>query len=164
VLAVVGDFRAEKGDPEKIRTLLKALAEDTRWTVQIGKHGTKAALFGSGEGITVVDTSSHADYLRFLSTADAVLVFADADKYYARHSGTVMDAIACGAVPIVPDLPVIASQVHNPEVVGITYPDLSDLKAYVIKAIEEREAFAINRLAYFKARGSIELTENFTHD
>lgn len=164
VLAVVGDFRAEKGDPVKIRTLIKTLAKDTRWTVHIGKHGNKAALFGNDEGITIVDTSSHADYLSFLSTADIVLVFADSTQYYVRHSGTVMDAIACGAVPIVPNLPVIASQVSNPDAVGITYSDLSDLEACVIKAISGREVFATNRPTYFDERQSVELMESISND
>lgn len=164
MIAVVGDFRPEKGDPKLIRSLVEALSDDSRWTLKIGKHGNKPSLFEAHNNIVVVDTSTHSDYLRFLSSAVAILVFADADKYYVRHSGTVMDAIACGAVPIVPNLPVIASQVHCPIDVGVIYDDFSELKACATKAISLQDIFSVNRKTYFKFRDTVELTEVARHD
>lgn len=164
VLAVAGDFRPEKGSPEAIRSVLIALARDQRWRFRIGRHGQRASLFDAGDAIETVDTSTYADYVRFLTDADIVLVFADPSKYYIRHSGTVMDAIACGAVPVVPDLPVIASQVSDPNAVGTIYQTMSDIESCVVKVISEMSVYAQNRGAYLATRRRIELTECGRHD
>jgi len=164
VLAVVGDFRPEKGNPEAIRSLLKTLAQDPRWRLRVGRHGQRVSLFDTTEAIETVNTSTHTDYLRFLAEADVVLVFADPAKYYVRHSGTVMDAIACGAIPIVPELPIIASQVSCPAAVGMVYRNMTDIEACVLNAIAEQGAYAQNRSIYLTARHRVELTEDSRHD
>jgi hypothetical protein len=155
VVAVVGDLRSEKGDAAQISKILSALALDQRWDIFLGHRRQLPMQFHLAANITLVSTASHDKYLELLSIADVVVVFAERDRYFCRHSGTIMDAITCGAIPLVPALPVFASQVGNPAKVGETYRALGDLEDGINRAISLSRNLTGQRNQYFRARGLV---------
>ena len=126
---------------------------------KVGKYGKKTTLFERIDSVEKVKTDKYEEYLAFMQSVDILIVFADKQKYFYRHSGTVMEAIANGVIPIVPNYPILASQVNIPLPVGLTYESLEELYQLVNEALSMAESFRTNRLSYFEKRQKVELLE-----
>lgn len=103
-------------------------------------------------GVQIVDTRSRENFRTYLYSLDIAIFVASADSYFHRHSGTVMDAVSAGVVPVVPSFPVLLSQVSNPCQVGIAYCGLDALPGAVDRAVASLDALSNNRLGWHNAR------------
>ena len=158
VVAIVGDLRPEKGDPTQISEVLSSLALAARWDIRLGYRHQAHMLARLPATIRLVDTDSRSKYFELLSAADVIVVFAERGSYFCRHSGTVMDAIACGAVPLVPELPVLVSQISNPVLVGVTYQTFKELEEGISRAIALSQVVEEQRNLYFSVRRSVNVS------
>ena len=152
VVGVVGDFRAEKGRAVEIGTLLNTLTNNGACEVKIGYRSSAHLLPLNGLGVKFIYTGTRSTYLEFLRSVDILLIFAKRETYYCRHSGTVMDAIACGVVPVVPDYPLLKSQVSDPVVVGATYHSLPEIPTMLQSLSKSCMETSTARCAYIAHR------------
>jgi len=125
-IGIVGDFRSEKISINKLLLVLDEINK-SGLHLKIGLRSSGHDIPQWTKGFEVVLTNSQTDYRRFLSSLNAIIIFARRETYFSRHSGTVMDAIASNVIPIVPKFPVFCRQVFFPNLVGFTYDDLNDL-------------------------------------
>lgn len=152
LIAFVGDLRPEKGDSYKIADALKKLSLSLKCKIVYGSKDGKLPKNLDFGDISVVNTKSRGDYFRLLRESSVVIIFAEKNSYFARHSGTIMDVVASGSVPLVPSLPVFISQIRNPVPVGIEYRELGDLRSSVIIALDNLSKFKKHRTEYFNFR------------
>jgi hypothetical protein len=117
----------------------------------------------SGLVVNVIGTESRVEYLTFLRTIDVLILFARKDRYYCRHSGTIMDAVACYAIPVVPNFPVLASQITLPVQVGLAYDGLEEIVSTIANARQNHCMFRENIPQYLRGRTAIELCGNPIH-
>ncbi len=140
VVGFVGYFRAEKGGVARVVEAAEMLAGAPGVQVRIGFWNDaqrSAAAGATRSGIELVNTYEPAQYHRFLSACDAVVILADRSGYYYRHSGILMDCINHGVIPVCPRYPVFESIVSRPEEIGATYGDLAELRAAVESAMRD---------------------------
>lgn len=153
-IGVVGDFRSEKTDSTEFSGILKSVSEMSRSTIQIGVRSSVALRDVSvPDGVLVRSTAGHSEYISFLSDCDVLLVLAKREAYFSRNSGTIMDAIACGVIPVVPNLPVLESQVTTPRKVGVVYSDYFGIQKSIVEAIEKMNALRSAMDDYLAMRG-----------
>ena len=95
--------------------------------------------------------------MQFLSDSDVVLIFANQKQYFYRHSGTIMDTVACCAIPLVPNFPILASQVLEPAPVGAVYDSLSTIPDALTKLESSLPIFLENQKRYKAERACIEI-------
>ena len=125
-VGVVGDFRPEKIDIKKLKFILSKFT-GCSLKLRIGFRHLGKDLPDWANGLDIVSTESSQDYNDFLASLDAIIVFAAEESYYFRHSGTLMDAISHGVIPIVPDFPVFNRQINFPLSVGVMYRNIDEL-------------------------------------
>jgi len=125
-IGIVGDFRSEKICVNELLLVLDKINK-SGLHLKIGLRSSGLDIPEWTKGFDVVLTNSQADYRKFLSALNVIIIFARRDSYFSRHSGTIMDAIASNVIPIVPKFPVFCRQVFFPKPVGFTYDDLNDL-------------------------------------
>jgi glycosyltransferase involved in cell wall biosynthesis len=103
----------------------------------------------------VVDTSSNAAYLDALLACDVIVLPYDPSAYAYRCSGVLAEAVACGCAVVVPNLPVLRSQVQEPVPVGTTYSERSMLVDATARAVmlSRRRSFGEAIAAHLSARG-----------
>jgi len=152
LITFVGDLRPEKGNLNKIADALKRLSLALNCKIVYGSKDGKLPKGIDFGIIRAVNTKVRSDYFKLLNKSSVVIIFAEKNSYFARHSGTIMDAIASGAIPLVPSLPIFISQINNPVPVGIEYRGLSDLKSSVIIALDNLSKFKKHRAEYFNFR------------
>jgi hypothetical protein len=154
-VSLVGDMRPEKVSIPELELVVRSLAGIPGVTVQIGARGAPVAKLPTDAA--VADTSKRESYLDLLRSSDVVVVLARREAYYYRHSGTVLDAIACGAWPVVPAFPVLGVQVGQPVRVGSTYESISEIVSVVKDALASPNSIEGQRAKYFAGRGSLNL-------
>jgi len=159
-VGVVGDFRSEKGDTEGLTQIMAGIAEIPGVDLTIGLRGPTLAIERAGLAAQFISTRSRSEYLAFLRNIDVLILFARKDRYYCRHSGTIMDAIACYATPVVPNFPVLTSQISRPVQVGLTYDGLTEIIDTIVDACRNRCVLRENIPRYLRARNSIDLCQS----
>jgi hypothetical protein len=84
-----------------------------------------------------------------------ILIFADKSKYFYRHSGTIMDAVACGVVPVVPNLPILASQVLEPAQIGVIYESVTTIPEAIEMVVSSLRMTIKNQQRYKDERSRV---------
>jgi hypothetical protein len=156
-VSLVGDMRPEKVATGELERVVQQLSDLSRVHVQIGVRNGQLPEVRVQQNVTFADTSTRLQFLGLLGDSDIVVVLARRDAYYLRNSGTVLDAISCGAWPVVPAYPVLEVQVSHPVRVGSTYGPTSEIVAVVREAIASLESLESSRAAYFSGRGPVNL-------
>lgn len=151
LIGFVGDFRREKSlNNETVQVINSLLNNGLK--VVIGYRYTRPTNLVSHKNLLLVSTLDHVSYHLFLKSISILIVIGDMDKYYFRHSGTIMDAISFGVIPVVPNYPVFTSQVSLPNIVGQTYNSLFEIKDIIYKINESKKIFHISRVSYLNTR------------
>lgn len=161
VVGFVGYFRAEKGGVARVVEAAEAVAGAHGVQVRIGfwndaQRATAAA--AAGAGIELVNTYEPAQYHRFLSGCDAVVILAERSGYYYRHSGILMDCINHGVIPVCPRYPVFQSIVNRPEKVGAVYGDLAELRTAVESVMRDHARLCAGFARYVALRSARNVT------
>jgi hypothetical protein len=159
----VGDFRSEKGDARELFKIMGRIAEIPDTDLLIGLRTPMPWIQHSGLAAMVIGTESRVQYLAFLKKLDVLILFAREDRYYCRHSGTIMDAVACRATPVVPNFPVLASQIMLPVQVGLTYAGLAEIVGTIANVRRNHRMLRDNISQYLRARTTIDLCGNPSH-
>lgn len=107
--------------------------------------------------VEIVDTRSRVSFRTYLASLDIAIFVANAESYFHRHSGTVMDAVSEGVVPVVPNFPVLQSQISTPFPVGVAYDGADALPGAVDSAVSLLKILSANRLAWHYARKSTDI-------
>jgi hypothetical protein len=157
MIAIVGDLRPEKGDINEINKVLVSLSLVDNWSIRLGHRHPESVKLVLPANVKLVDTSSRNNYLQLLMDSDVVVIFAHVDSYFCRHSGTVMDSISCGSIPLIPNLPVLVSQVNNPTKVGELYCSYGEIVSAISQALTLVENFREHRFMYFNVRNCIDI-------
>lgn len=152
IVGLVGDMRSEKVSLFDLNFIIDALSSNENWNFVVGGTHDKNMSVICLNGLDLIDTTSRSDYLKFLSNACVVVILANRSSYFSRHSGTIIDVIASGAIPVVPNLPVFASQISSPKLVGVTYDSVGEIAAAINFAFERLSFFEKNRKIYFECR------------
>ena len=109
------------------------------------------------DGIEIVDTRSRASFCTYLASLQIAIFVATPQSYFYRHSGSVMDAVTAGIVPVAPNFPVLQSQISNPLPVGVAYDGAGSLPGAVDSAISLLGTLSTNRSKWHDARKSIDI-------
>ncbi|MBI6630994.1 hypothetical protein [Pontibaca salina] len=109
------------------------------------------------DGLRIYDTRSRENFRAYLELLDIAIFVASAESYYYRHSGTVMDAVSSGVIPVVPGFPVLRSQVSMPCPVGVYYDAFNQLPNAVCNAVAEFKTLSTNRTTWHGARAMAEI-------
>ncbi len=166
MIAYLGDARIEKGFlhlPGIVRALVDDpdLPPDTRFVIQgasTGRDPSEIRAVASARQtlrtidprrVTVVeDALPTAAYHRLLQEATVVILPYDAVAYADRSSGVFADALACGALPVVPDGTWMADELRRvapagPD--GQPQPFVLDLIAAIPSGVAGAVALAVKR-------------------
>lgn len=156
-VSLVGEMRLEKIASGSLELVIGGLCRLPGVSLRIGVR--RGVLPGAAlpPGVELVDTSTREQYLKLLEDSDVVVILARRDAYYYRNSGTVLDAVSCGAWPIVPAFPVMKVQVGHPARVGSTYESESGIADAVEDAIDGLGSGDEQRSLYFLGRGLVNL-------
>ena len=161
IVGVVGDMREEKINIEDFEEFLINTLKKPGFKIKLGvssNNHNKSNHYKS-LGVEVSSTYSKEDYFDFLKSLDVLIIFAKSERYYYRHSGTIMDAVSFGVIPIVPNYPIFKSQISNPFQVGTTYQNISELNDVIRSLVKDRKKFHLNFSGYVKKRSELNLLE-----
>jgi glycosyltransferase involved in cell wall biosynthesis len=153
IIGVAGWYRPEKGMSVLVELLQKTLPE---FDLLLGIPNPEAA--AHLDALTV-DTSAYADYMRMLSRCDVLVQNSAAESYFYRASGPVADAAACGTAVVVPDFPVLRSQISSPVSVGEVFRTLEMLPDAVRRAVENVRSNRYDFNSYCTARAAQKMAE-----
>ena|GEM_PF-3238161 len=151
-LGLAGDLVKLAAEDGALFDQLDALSRDGVVQLCFGKRDIVPDRVQRMENVQIIDTASREDFGAYLASIDIILFVADPVTHYRRHSGTVMDAVSAGVIPLVPDFPVFRSQVRNPCPVGDTYASYDSLPATINAMVATLDAFAQNRPDWHRAR------------
>ena len=143
---------------------LEQLGNDSGFTLCYGARGRIPQPLGALSQLEIIDSYSRAEFQAYLETLDFAIFVASARSFYHRHSGTVMDAVVSGVIPIVPAFPVLESQISNPAQVGRSFRDYEELVEIIQSARENPETLANNREGWSNARSHSRITLGHSHD
>jgi len=137
IVGVVGNFRSEKIDNEKLIQTLLTIKNIDGVELLLGSRSFNPNLESIFQPKDVYVTKTDSDYLKFLRKINYLLIFAKKESYFFRHSGTISDALQNYVMPIVPAYPVFISQVSNPCKVGYVYNKIEEL-AVIFKSVNNQ--------------------------
>jgi hypothetical protein len=152
VLGIAGNARLKGTDMAQIQKVIRNLAKIKNWNIQVSNFFKNKNYFTNYKNIKFFDTRSRKKYLKFLSSSDAILIIANKKDYFYRNSGSIMDSISCGAVPIVPRFPVFISQVNKPKKIGLVYESLENINEVLSAFNSSIDVLIQNRKRYFFER------------
>jgi hypothetical protein len=155
LVGIVGYFREDKGGLDKLLDVTRELHAVPGVRVAVGFWNESQRLrftAAADAGIATCSTFAARDYHAFLARCDALVILAEADAYYYRHSGILMDTIGHGTIPICPAYPLLTSIVTQPAAVGAVYGSPEDLSAVVQRVIAQRDRLAANFRLHARAR------------
>lgn len=152
VLGIAGNARLKRTDIVRIQKVIRNLAKIKNWNIQVSNFFKNKNYFTNYKNIKFFDTRSRKKYLKFLSSSDAILIIANKKDYFYRNSGSIMDSISCGAVPIVPRFPVFISQVNKPKKIGLVYESLENINEVLSAFNSSIDVLIQNRKRYFFER------------
>ncbi len=138
-LGFVGNFRADKGG---IAKALEAISHALRIDGVAVRAGfwnpVQQAEFARtvDPRVEVCSTFSEQEYHDFIGGCDALVLLAEKNAYYYRHSAILCECIGHATIPICPDYPVFRSIVEHPVPIGMLYESMGDLA----RAIDEARA------------------------
>lgn len=151
-IGLVGSIASIAGESERFFDQLSRIAMGGDVELCYGRRGEVPAQIELIPSVRIVDTGSRSDFTAYLHSLDIAIFVATKRDYFYRHSGTVMDAVSAGVVPIVPDFPVLASQVTKPVPVGLPYETIDELPDLVRRALSELARLSGNRVDWHAAR------------
>jgi len=146
IVGVVGDFRSEKINYHKLITMLQKFKKNKNILIFFGSQFDIVAK--SIDEMIHFSTNTHKEYINFLQSLDYLIIFAKKESYYFRNSGTIMDAISCGTIPIVPNYPVFNSQISDPIQVGLCYKSFNEL-SNIMSGISNNKQYLKNNFNYY---------------
>ena len=152
VLGIAGNARLKGTDMAQIQKVIRNLAKIKNWNIHVSNFFKNKIYFTNYKNIKFFDTRSRKKYLKFLSSSDAILIIANKKDYFYRNSGSIMDSISCGAVPIVPRFPVFISQVNKPKKIGLVYESLENINEVLSAFNSSIDVLIQNRKRYFFER------------
>jgi hypothetical protein len=152
ILAIIGNARIKRIDIVRFRKIINNLAQIKNWHIHISNSLKIKDYFANYKNIKFFNTSSRKKYLKFISSSDATLILANKKDYLYRNSGSIMDSISCGAVPIVPRFPVFISQINKPAKIGLTYESLENINEVLSAFNSSIDVLIKNRKRYFFER------------
>lgn len=155
VVGLVGYFRADKGGVARAVSLARELSGVPGVTVAVGfwnevqRSEFRAAC---ADRVQTCSTFEPHDYHAFLARCHAVVVLAERDAYYYRHSGILMDCIGHGTLPVCPAYPLLESIVMRPVPVGAVYGEGASLRCVVWRLLSQYERLRANLALHAAAR------------
>jgi hypothetical protein len=152
ILGIAGNARLKETDMAQIQKVIRNLAKIKNWNIHVSNFFKNKIYFTNYKNIKFFDTRSRKKYLKFLSSSDAILIIANKKDYFYRNSGSIMDSISCGAVPIVPRFPVFISQVNKPAKIGLVYESLENINEVLSAFNSSIDVLIQNRKRYFFER------------
>lgn len=158
-VSIVGDLRPEKADFYEIQSLLSEMVYAKRWEIRCGVRTMELNPITHIKDVNFFHTGSRRQYMQFLEDSDVVLIFAKRKQYLYRHSGTIMDAVVCGAIPLVPNFPVLSSQVLDPVPIGVVYDSLLSIPDILIKLESSVSILLENQRRYKTERACIDIED-----
>lgn len=159
-VGLVGYFRADKGGVAKAAALAQKLSTIPGVQVAAGFwNDDQRDEFrrAAGAHIETCCTYDAADYHAFLDRCHAVVIVAERDAYYYRHSGILMDCIAHGTLPICPAYPVFESIVMRPVPVGAVYRPSENLRCVVWRVLAQYDRLRANFAVHAAVRNAGEV-------
>ncbi len=104
--------------------------------------------------LEILDTSTKEKYTKAIAETTLFIIFeANIETTYQyRHSGSIIELINNACIPIIPNLPILNSQIKNPCEIGLVYninSDLKDIDKIIknkIKLLKNNEKKFINNL------------------
>jgi hypothetical protein len=154
-VGLVGYFREDKGGVAKAVALAHTLGRIPGVQIAAGFwNDAQREQFcaSAAPHIETCSTYERADYQRFLARCHAVVVLAERDAYYYRHSGILMDCIAHGTLPVCPSYPLLESIITRPDPVGATYGEGEKLRSVVSRVLFDYKRLRGNLAAHAAAR------------
>jgi hypothetical protein len=152
IFGIAGNARFKGIDTTRIQQVIRNLAKIKNWNIHVSNSFKNKDYFTKYKNIKFFNTRSRKKYLKFISSSDAVLILANKKDYFYRNSGSIMDAISCGAVPIVPRFPVFISQINKPAKIGLTYESLENINEVLSAFNSSIDVLIKNRKRYFFER------------
>ena len=119
-----------------------------------GVFERESKLWRRHDEFSIVDTAGHEAYGRFIAECDVVIQNYAAEAYRFRPSGIVADAAGKGTPVIVPDFPVIHSQVHSPVCIGETFCDIDEIAPLLERVREKMKRGKYDFEGYCKVRNA----------
>lgn len=154
-VGVVGYFREDKGGVAKAVAVARELSTIPGVRVAAGfwNDGQRAEFCAAAPShIETCSTFEVADYHAFLGRCHAVVILAERDAYYYRHSGILIDCISRGTLPVCPEHPLLQSIIMRPVPVGAVYGDREHLRCVVRRLLAQRERLQANFAVHAAAR------------
>jgi hypothetical protein len=152
ILGIAGNARLKRINLVRIHKIIINLAKFKNWEIRISNSFNTNNDLKNIKNIKFFNTKSHQKYLKFLSSCDAILILANKKDYFYRNSGSIMDSISCGAVPIVHRFPVFISQINKPVKIGFAYKSLEKINEVLSIFNTLIPALIKNRKRYFSER------------
>jgi hypothetical protein len=152
ILGIAGSARLKRIDQLGIQKVIKNLAQIKNWNIRISNSFNINNDLKNIKNIKFFNTRSRKKYLKFISSSDAILILANKKDYFYRNSGSIMDTISCGAVPIVPRFPVFISQINRPAKIGLVYESLENINKVLSSFNSSIDVLIKNRKRYFFER------------
>lgn len=156
-VSLVGNMRSEKIGDFSVADAIAEITKIPRVKMLLGRRGGEQGVSTLPDIVQIYDTTDAASYLRLLRMSDYVVILASRSAYFSRNSGTIMDAVSAGAIPVVPNFPVFRSQVSDPVPVGIVYDGMGDIAAAIKRSLGDIETISFNRRAYTASRSKVSL-------
>jgi len=151
-VGVVGSITSIAEESEHFFGQLRQVGAESDVELCYGRRGQVPAQIEQIPGVRIVETSSRSEFAAYLQSLDVAIFVAKKRDYFYRHSGTVMDAVSAGVVPIVPSFPVLVSQVMQPVPVGLSYDNIDILPEVVRRAVSQLAPLSRNRADWHEAR------------
>lgn len=155
IVGLVGYFRPDKGGVEKAVALAHKLATIPGVRVAAGfwnEAQRREFCAAAADDIDTCCTYETDDYHAFLDRCHAIVILAERDAYYYRHSGILMDCIGHGTLPICPAYPLLESIVMRPVPVGAVYGESENLRCVVWRVLAQYERLRANFAVHAAAR------------
>jgi hypothetical protein len=152
ILGIAGNARLKRVDIVRFQKVIRNLAQIKNWNIHISNSIKNKDYFANCKNIKFFNTRSRKEYLKFISSSDAILILANKKDYFYRNSGSIMDSISCGAVPIVPRFPVFISQITKPAKIGLAYESIENINKVLSTFNSSIDVLIKNRKRYFFER------------
>ncbi len=148
-LGIIETMRSEKPLRRLFRTLMRARARmdfDLVIGTALARQPMPAWLRECG--VEIVDTTTEAQFGRFLQSLDIFVADYVRAEYYFRPSGAIVDAGMNSCFVICPDYPVFRAQIDIPVSIGASFADLEQLPAVLENSIATLKAGTVDFAAW----------------
>jgi hypothetical protein len=159
ILGIAGNARLKRINVDRFHKIIKNLAKVKNWEIRISNSFNTNDDLKNIKHIKLFNTKSYQKYLKFLSSCDAILILANKNDYFYRNSGSIMDSISCGVVPIVNHFPVFISQISKPVKIGLEYKSLDKINEVLSIFNSSIPNLIKNRKRYFSERKIVNIDQ-----